>query len=419
MGLFKKELSSEEIIKRIEMAPKEVQVMVAKAFIRDDIDNDNVQYMFNEDTPEDMNDEGVEIENENAEEPVGIGAGEFEKRTAKPGAGNKNYIVVGSGGWNTCIKGNPMDKDCNALANCVGYASGRFNEIINDARGTALCTYKGLNCNAVDFKERAEKAGLETGMEPRVGAIMCWGKNPNKAGHVAIVEEVIDNNTVYTSESGWGSSKIFWNSKRNNDNGRWGLNTNYYFRCFIYLPKDVQDIITPELPEITPTVERNIYVDQLETLKEMNVRVGIETTSQSLGMVPKGNIYNYYKCQQGKSSKWYAITPDETQWIAGVNNNGTKYCAIYPAQPIPEPTPEPEPIPAPTPEPVVDDLKVGDKVKIIGTGNGSSYGTSNTAGGIGWTRQVLKIWNGRPYPYQIGNKSGTTGFYKRDALKKI
>ena len=44
-----------------------------------------------------------------------------------------------------------------------------------------------------------------------------------------------------------------------------------------------------------------------------------------------------------------------------------------------------EPTPAPTPEPVVDNtLHVGDSVKIIGTGNGSSRGGSNTAYGIGW-----------------------------------
>lgn len=71
----------------------------------------------------------------------------------------------------------------------------------------------------------------------------------------------------------------------------------------------------------------------------------------------------------------------------------------------------------PTPTPAAG-LKVGDKVKIIGTGNGSSYGNSNTAYGIGWSRQILKIWEGRAYPYQVGNNSGTTGFYKAEALQK-
>ena len=77
---------------------------------------------------------------------------------------------------------------------------------------------------------------------------------------------------------------------------------------------------------------------------------------------------------------------------------------------------EPAPTPIPTPAPA--GLQVGDTVKIVGTGNGSSYGTSNTAYGIGWTRSVLRIWDGRPYPYQIGNNTATTGFYKAEALQK-
>ena len=64
-------------------------------------------------------------------------------------------------------------------------------------------------------------------------------------------------------------------------------------------------------------------------------------------------------------------------------------------------------------------LQVGDTVKIIGFGNGSSYGDSNTAYGIGWTRKILNIYKGRPYPYRVGNETGTTGFYKDDALQKL
>jgi murein DD-endopeptidase MepM/ murein hydrolase activator NlpD len=69
-------------------------------------------------------------------------------------------------------------------------------------------------------------------------------------------------------------------------------------------------------------------------------------------------------------------------------------------------------------------LAVGDKVKIIKPGNGSSYGTSNTARGIGWTRYITAIYPGRAYPYQVGlagrtNSLSTTGFYKAEALNKI
>lgn len=64
-------------------------------------------------------------------------------------------------------------------------------------------------------------------------------------------------------------------------------------------------------------------------------------------------------------------------------------------------------------------LKVGDKVEIIGTGNSQAGGKGKTAGGKGYKREVLKIYEKESYPYRIGNSKGTTGFYKSNALKKI
>ena len=65
------------------------------------------------------------------------------------------------------------------------------------------------------------------------------------------------------------------------------------------------------------------------------------------------------------------------------------------------------------------DLKVGDKVEIIGLGNSQANGKGKTSGGIGWTREILKVHSGKAYPYQVGNGTGTTGFYKKKALKKL
>lgn len=389
------QLSSEERIARVEQAPVEVQVMVAKAFLREDIDDEDVQYLFNADTPEEMNDPeaNVEIENLNADEPEGIGAAGFTMRTTRP-SNNKNYIVTGSGGWNTCIKGNPTYAPANALANCVGYASGRFNEIINIARDTSGCTYKTLNCNAINFKERAEAAGLKTGSTPRRGAIMCWGNSG--AGHVAIVERVDSNNQVYTSESGWGSSAIFWNSTRSNSNGRWGLASNYYFRCFIYLPDDVQKLIDGSpapTPQPTPSDKFNIG-DKVVINGPLYVSSNAASPSGSVS----NKVTNITRKVPGTAHP-YNTTGD----LGWMNESDIKAYT--------------EPTPTPTPAPSTG-LKVGDKVKIIGTGKASSYGDNPTAGGIGWNREILKIWDGRPYPYQVGNSTGTTGFYKESSLQK-
>mgnify|MGYP003004805223 FL=1 len=389
------QLSSEERIARVEQAPEAVRVMVAKAFLRDDIDDEDVQYLFNSDSPEQLNEDG-EIENLNADDPEGIGATGFTMRTTRP-ANNKNFITRGSGGWNTCIKGSPRYQYADALANCVGYASGRFNEIINIARETSGCTYTTLNCNAVNFKERAETAGLQTGSTPRRGAIMCWGKEGD-AGHVAIVEKVNNNNSVYTSESGWGSSSIFWNSTRTNNNSRWGCGAGYYFRCFIYLPDDVQKAIDAEEPKPTPTPAPTPS-DKFNIGDKVviNGALYVSSTAASPAGSVSNKITNITRKAPGTAHPYN--TTGDLGWMDESSISAYN---------------EPTPAPAPTPRP----LSVGDTVEIVGTGNGSSYGTSNTAYGIGWTRQILKIWDGRSYPYQVGNSTGTTGFYRAEALKR-
>lgn len=159
----------------------------------------------------------------------------MQMRTSKPSAGNKFYITTGKGGYSTCIQGKPTDSKCNVLANCVGYACGRFNEIIGSMK------YPSLNCNAENFIERAKNTyDLEISDVPTLGGIMVWQKGStlsgnDGAGHVAIVEKIIDSNTIYTSESGYGSS-AFWNSTRKNTNGRWGLGSGYVFRGCIVNP---------------------------------------------------------------------------------------------------------------------------------------------------------------------------------------
>ncbi len=156
-------------------------------------------------------------------------------RTTKPGAGNKFYITKSKGGYSSCIQGSPTDSQCNVLANCVGYACGRFNEIIGSMK------YPSLNCNAENFIERARNTyGLEISPVPTLGGIMVWQKGAtlsgnDGAGHVAVVEKIIDSNTIYTSESGYGSS-AFWNSTRRNSKGRWGLGSGYTFRGCIVNP---------------------------------------------------------------------------------------------------------------------------------------------------------------------------------------
>lgn len=202
--------------------------------------------------------------------------GEFKMRTTKPEAGNKYYITKSRGGWSDAIQGKPTDSDCNVLSNCVGYAVGRFNEI----GGYGSCKYL-RPVNAENFIQY--KGSLEIGQTPKIGSCMVWQKgntlsNSDGAGHVAIVEKVISNTEVYTSESGW-NSKPFWNQTRKKGDGNWGQNSSYKFLGFIYNPAvDDSTVVSPAqtIPQQTNTNTSKIdTVEEVQKWANANYKSGI------------------------------------------------------------------------------------------------------------------------------------------------
>lgn len=253
----------------------------------------------------------------------------MEIRTKKPEAGNKFYNTKSNGGYSTCIQGKPTDKGCNVLANCVGYACGRFNEIIGEMK------YPSLNCNAENFIERAKNTyGLEVGQTPKVGAIMCWQRGTlsgsDGAGHVAIVEKVISDTEVYTSESSYGG-KAFFNATRKKGTGKWGI-SNYTFRGFIYNPS-----IKPE-PTPTPSYKFNIG-DKVV----INGALYVSSTSSS----PAGSVSNKVTNITRKAPG--TVHPYNTTGDLGWMDESSISAYV-------------EPTPTPTP---TKDFKVGDKVVPI------------------------------------------------------
>lgn len=146
---------------------------------------------------------------------------------------SKYYIRKSAGGYSPCIEGNgafglrPFPGS--TLPNCVAWATGRMNERLN----IGSCKYLG-NRNAKEFTIFAKQQGLEMGDDPVEGACMVWGGSGE--GHVAIVESVIDNDTVKTSESGWSyrAEPIVRELTRKRGSGNWGQS--YEFLCFIYPP---------------------------------------------------------------------------------------------------------------------------------------------------------------------------------------
>lgn len=146
---------------------------------------------------------------------------------------DKHFIRKQNGGYSPCIPGNNQyglrPFEGSTLPNCVAAAVGAYNI---KAGETDNCKWLG-NTNAVNFTKYVEQQGLASGQDPVEGACMVWGHNE---GHVAVVDKVIDNDTVITIESGWSykSEPLLRNITRKRGSGKWGYN--YEFLMFIYPP---------------------------------------------------------------------------------------------------------------------------------------------------------------------------------------
>lgn len=151
----------------------------------------------------------------------------FTPRLTKPDAGNPYYNQPPKGYAVGIIDGNPQDAGCDTLANCVGYAAGRFNEII----GQGSFVYFQYAPNPRDWIATAKTHGLQTGDKPALGAVLVWEK------HVCIVEEIHADGSITTSESGYGCSPAFWTTLRKNNDGAWNGSGFGQFLGFVYQPK--------------------------------------------------------------------------------------------------------------------------------------------------------------------------------------
>lgn len=201
----------------------------------------------------------------------------FVPRLTAPEAGNKYYIRIDSGGWSRAIVGKPTYV-CNTLANCVGYAYGRFHEI---AGRKEMDLFDPIN--GEDIFENAKNHGLQFGDKPALGAMICWGAGKlhttaDGAGHVAIVEQINADGSIVTSESGWECANIFWTTKRTNADGCWGGKSGgYTFLGFIYQPSHPPDSTPSHCPYLI-YLERGteIYTITGSTVVKTGV-VGVST----------------------------------------------------------------------------------------------------------------------------------------------
>ena len=202
--------------------------------------------------------------------------------------------------------------------------------------------------------------GYKRGQEPKLGAVICWRKGQagvasDGAGHVGVVEK-IEGDIVTISMSAYKGTRWYL---RTFIKGKYSYN-NLIFQGFIYNP----------------------YIDD-----EPSPKKDIDTIAHEVIQGKWGN----------GQERWDNLTK------AGYTDEEQRQIQKRVNEILEE----------------QKTLKVGDSVKIIAPGNSQSNGKGKAAGGVGWIRKIKRIYKDKAYPYQVGDNSGTTGFYKGNALKKV
>ena len=135
------------------------------------------------------------------------------------------WTQVAYGGVSTCIQGNsdagrPFD-GC-TLPNCVGWSWGRWQQLQESI------DYRLPTADAYQWFTLAEAAGLETGQEPKLGAVACFS-----GGHVCNVEYISPYGSyIECSESDWSGPLFSYRTRYRSNNWEYGIATG--FQGFIY-----------------------------------------------------------------------------------------------------------------------------------------------------------------------------------------
>lgn len=241
----------------------------------------------------------------------------FEPRLNAPSMSNENWIHTSAGGKNGCIKisGNSV------LPNCVGYAYGRFMEIL----GKTPKLSKGNAENWYGFKD-----GYARGKTPKLGAVICWAKgkagvSSDGAGHVAMVEKIYGDGSILISQSGYKSSR-FWTSKVSKGYALKG----YTFQGFIYNPA-----VSGSYVSVSPTYITYAKGKTYTLRANMKVRTGAGTKyrqkkvseltasgkksaqSGTYAVLKKGTRVTVQEVKKSGKDTWIRIP---SGWICAIQN---------------------------------------------------------------------------------------------------
>lgn len=228
-----------------------------------------------------LKEDGVDIK-EGEELPEGIGM-TFTPRLTAPTTTDKNWIYYKDGGYNYCIR----ISGSSCLPNCVGYAWGRWRELLGKM--------PNLSRNNAENWWGYTSDGYKRGQKPVLGAVACWkkgrvGYGADGAGHVAVVERENNDGSVTFSNSDYGGRRFYIFTLKPPFKIS-GLD----FQGFIYPPVDFGDAVdVPKQEEqsggIVYTVKRG------DTLTKIANKYGVTVAS----LVKENGIANPNRISVGQ-----------------------------------------------------------------------------------------------------------------------
>ena len=325
--------------------------------------------------------EEVDVEGVGADDM--IDGKDYIPRLSAPSSTDKNWIKTTYGGYNYCI--HIANGSC--LPNCVGYAWGRWREILGAyhklSRGNAENWYP----NTGD--------GYERGQTPRLGAVICWRKgkiyNGNDgAGHVAIVEKVYSDGTIVTSNSAWGGTRFYLKTIK----PPYSIGSAYTFQGFIYNPKIRNSSGGDQPTETEFFIGDEVIINgplyRSSSAASASGSVSNKTTKITRKVLGAAHPYN---------------TTGDLGWMDAKN--------IKKVKEEPKPEPQPEPTPQPEPEkPREFKFNIGDKVIINGNLYRSAAATTPAGSVRNRTTYITRRVDGL-HPY---NTTGDLGWMNEEDI---
>ncbi|MCM1168194.1 MAG: CHAP domain-containing protein [Lachnospiraceae bacterium] len=215
----------------------------------------------------------------------------FTPRTTAPSATDKHWISTTKGGLNICI----VISGGSVLPNCVGYAWGRFYEIIGEKPTLASINAENWYPNTADGYKRSDT--------PKVGAIACWRKgqvyNGNDGcGHVAIVERVEANGDIFTSNSAYGGTRFYTQTYKKSN----GYNSgSLVFQGFILPPVELEVDNTTTAATSTTASGASTNTTNTNTASNTTLKVGDIVDFTGDTHYGSSTAVNGTKCTAGKA----------------------------------------------------------------------------------------------------------------------